>query len=261
MQGAIIDYTDKDPKTGESYWTSFPFVGRVTIKKGYIYAKIEPEIWQLVKDFSMGFRTYELQTMLQLRSVYSMKLYPYVCKQTDPSKLVMSIDDCMKFMGVENKYKQKPDFIKKCVDPAKRELDAKAPWSFDYEKIYDQKGKKGRPAITAIRFIPKHILKNEKPETVAKQISPVTAGYFSNRSKEILLHKFGFENARNLTRYNSLFAKASSMFDLDQFIDELSFELDRKRGSNKEIKNPTGWFINALQQKTEKQYELPFNCE
>lgn len=261
MQRTIIDYTDKNPKTGKTYWTSFPFVGRVTITDGIIHANIEPEIWQLIKDFSMGFRTYELQTMLKLRSVYSMKLYPYVCKQTDPTKLTMSIEDCMKFMGVQNKYAQKADFIKKCIDPAKAELDRIAPWSFEYTKLYDQRGKKGRPSITAIQFIPVHILENESPETIAKQVSPVTAGYFSGRSKDILLHKFEFENARKLARYNTLFEKASGMFDLDGFIEEMSLELDRKRGTRNEIKNPAGWFINTLQQKTEVQFNLPFGSE
>lgn len=253
MQQAIIDYTDKDPKTGKTFWTSFSFVGRVTIKDGIINADIEPEVWRLAVDFSMGYRAYELGVLVGLRSLYSMKLYPYLCRQTDPNALTMSIEDCKKFMGVADKYKGKPlDFIRKCIDPAKEELDRVAPWSFDYEKLYSKpdKGKTGRPALTGIRFIPRHQLHNESPEKAAKAVAPVLAGYYSRQSRDILRNKFGIEN---LNHYTNLFAKASKIMDIDTFVVEKSLALDKLRGTKDEVSNPAGWFIAALKDEVNRR--------
>ena len=251
MQQAIIDYTDKDPKTGKTFWTSFSFVGRVTIKDGIINADIEPEVWCLAVDFSMGYRAYELGVLVGLRSLYSMKLYPYLCRQTDPNALTMSIDDCKKFMGVADKYKGKPlDFIRKCIDPAKEELDRVAPWSFDYEKLYsDPGGKRGRPALTGIRFIPRHQLHNESPEQVAKAVAPVLFGYYTRQTRDILRNKFGI---KNLHSYTNLFAKAAKVMDLDAFVIDRALEKDKRHGTDAEVTNPAGWFISCLQAEIEK---------
>lgn len=251
MQQAIIDYTDKDPKTGKTFWTSFSFVGRVTIKDGIINADIEPEVWRLAVDFSMGYRAYELGVLVGLRSLYSMKLYPYLCRQTDPNALTMSIDDCKKFMGVADKYKGKPlDFIRKCIDPAKEELDRVAPWSFDYEKLYsDPGGKRGRPALTGIRFIPRHQLHNESPEQAAKAVAPLTAGYYTRQTRDILRNKFGIEN---LHSYTNLFAKAAKVMDVDAFVIDRALEKDKRRGTDAEVTNPAGWFISCLQAEIDK---------
>lgn len=251
MQQAIIDYTDKDPKTGKTFWTSFSFVGRVTIKDGIINADIEPEVWRLAVDFSMGYRAYELGVLVGLRSLYSMKLYPYLCRQTDPNALTMSIDDCKKFMGVADKYKGKPlDFIRKCIDPAKEELDRVAPWSFDYEKLYsDPGGKRGRPALTGIRFIPRHQLHNESPEQAAKAVAPLTAGYYTRQTRDILRNKFGIEN---LHSYTNLFAKAAKVMDVNAFVIDRALEKDKRRGTDAEVTNPAGWFISCLQAEIEK---------
>lgn len=247
MQQAIIDYTDKDPKTGKTFWTSFSFVGRVTIKDGIINADIEPEVWRLAVDFSMGYRAYELGVLVGLRSLYSMKLYPYLCRQTDANALTMSIDDCKKFMGVADKYKTSPlNFIRKCIDPAKEELDRVAPWSFDYEKLYSKpdKGKTGRPALTGIRFIPRHQLHNEAPEQVAKAVAPLAAGYYTRQTRDILRNKFGIEN---LHSYTNLFAKAAKVMDVDAFVIDRALEKDKRRGTDAEVTNPAGWFISCLQ--------------
>lgn len=250
MQQAIIDYTDKDPKTGKTFWTSFSFVGRVTIKDGIINADIEPEVWRLAVDFSMGYRAYELGILVGLRSLYSMKLYPYLCRQTDPNALTMSIDDCKKFMGVADKYKGKPlDFIRKCIDPAKEELDRVAPWSFDYEKLYTKPGKRGRPALTGIRFIPRHQLHNESPEQAAKAVAPLTAGYYTRQTRDILRNKFGIEN---LHSYTNLFAKAAKVMDVNAFVIDRALEKDKRRGTDAEVTNPAGWFISCLQAEIDK---------
>lgn len=249
LQQAVIDYTDRNPVTKKTRWNSFQFLGRVTIEDGIIEAEVQPEVWRLAVDFSMGFRAYELGVIMGLRSTFSMKLYPYICRQED--ELIMSIEDVKKFLGVEGKYKGKPkDFIRFCIEPAKQELDRVSPWSFDYKPLTGSSGEKGgRPGITSIRFTPRHQLRNESADTVAALVSPITAGYYTRPSRDIMHNKFGI---KNLQQYNHLFAKASKVIDLDAFIEDRSLALDRLRGKEKYPNNPAGWFIAALTDELDK---------
>ena len=244
LQQAVIDYTDKNPDTGKTRWRSFQFLGRVEIEDGIIEAEVQPEVWRLAVDFSMGFRAYELGIIMGLRSTFSMKLYPYVCRQE--KELTMSIEDAKKFLGVEKKYKGKPkDFIRKCIEPAKQELDLVSPWSFDFMPITGSSGEKGgRPGITAIRFIPKHQLRFESEKNLTRELAPRAAGYYSLQSSITLTNKFRIEHVE---RYNPLFAKAAKVMNLDKFIQERSEELDQRRGTQYEVENAAGWFIHCLQ--------------
>lgn len=244
LQQAVIDYTDKNPDTGKTRWRSFQFLGRVEIEDGIIEAEVQPEVWRLAVDFSMGFRAYELGIIMGLRSTFSMKLYPFVCRQE--KELTMSVEDVKKFLGVEKKYKGKPrDFIRFCIEPAKQELDQVSPWTFDFIPITGGSGKKGgRPGITAIRFIPKHQLRFESEKNLAREIAPRAAGYYSLQSSITLTNKFGI---RKVDNYNPLFAKAAKVMNLDKFIQERSEELDQRRGTQYEVENAAGWFIHCLQ--------------
>lgn len=242
LQQAVIDYTDKDPRDGKTFWRSFQFLGAVTIKDGIIEAEVQPEVWRLAVDFSMGFRAYELGILLGLRSTFSMKLYPYLCRQKEP--LVMSIEDCKKFLGVEKKYRDTTAFIDKCIKPAKRELGDISPWAFDYELLRTKKAEGfGRPAITAIKFIPKHQLHLDSDQAIAAQVAPTLAGYYSRQSRDIMRNKFGIDN---LPAYNHLFAQAAKVMNVDSFVVEMSLKMDKLRGTKFEVKNPAGWFIDRL---------------
>lgn len=243
MQQAIIQYSDFDAD-GKKFWTSFAFIGRVTIKNKIISAEIEPEVWRLMLDFSQGFRAYELDVITRMKSKFAMKLYPYICRQKDPMALTMTIDDCKHFLGVENKYKKTNDFIQYCIKYAKKELDEMSPWTFDYE-LLKKKGR-GRPTINAIRFIPKHQLKFESEKKAASEITaPVLFGIYTKETRDIMIKKFGIEKEK-LIAYGNLFQKASKVLDLNAFAVKMSLELDKRRGSDKEVENPAGWFISTL---------------
>ena len=45
--------------------------------------------------------------------------------------LIYTIEDLKIMFGVQDKYKRNPDFIKRIIVPAKEELDAKSPYSFE----------------------------------------------------------------------------------------------------------------------------------
>lgn len=243
MQQAIIDYTDYDAD-GKKFWTSFAFIGRVTIKDGIINADVEPEVWRLMLDFSQGFRAYELDVITRMKSKFAMKLYPYVCRQKDPTALTMTIEDCKHFLGVHGKYKKTSDFIEKCIDSAKKELDEMSPWTFDYE-LLKKKGK-GRPSINAIRFIPRHQLKYESEQKTASEITaPVHFGTYTKATMDIMINKFGIAKEM-LIAYGNLFQKASKVLDLNVFAVDMSLELDKRRGTEREVGNPAGWFISTL---------------
>jgi Initiator Replication protein. len=72
-------------------------------------------------------------------------------------------------LGVEKKYPRPADFIKRVVIPAKEELDAVAPYSFDYKPILESKTGRGKAGIVGITFIPYFQPKNRDIDLEKKQ--------------------------------------------------------------------------------------------
>lgn len=117
-------------------------------KRGWVRFEIQPEIYNAVLNFSKGFRKYELKTAMEFTSQYSMRFYELMSGQQTP--LTYTIEDLKIMFGVQNKYKRSPNFIKWIVTPAKEELDAKSPYSFEYKILKD-----GR-SFHALKLYPKY---------------------------------------------------------------------------------------------------------
>ena len=117
-------------------------------KRGWVRFEIQPEVYNAVLNFSKGFRKYELKTAMEFTSQYSMRFYELMSGQERP--LIYTIEDLKIMFGVQNKYKRNPDFIKRIVVPAKEELDAKSPYSFEYKILKD-----GR-TFHALKLYPKY---------------------------------------------------------------------------------------------------------
>jgi plasmid replication initiation protein len=119
-------------------------------------------------NFSKGFRKYELATAFKMDSVYSMRLYELISNKDTP--IYYNIEELKKMLMVEKKYKQINDFTKRVIDVAKKELDEKSPYTFDYEKI-----KEGRK-YTKIKLSPIYKAKNRdadlETQTSMNLVSP-----------------------------------------------------------------------------------------
>ena len=117
-------------------------------KRGWVRFEIQPEVYNAVLNFSKGFRKYELKTAMEFTSQYSMRFYELMSGQERP--LIYTIEDLKIMFGVQDKYKRNPDFIKRIIVPAKEELDAKSPYSFEYKIL-----KEGR-SFHSLKLYPKY---------------------------------------------------------------------------------------------------------
>jgi len=198
--------------------------------------KMHEDIYDALMNFSKGFKKYELQTLFQFESVYAMRFYELFYNQRTP--LIYSIEDLKLMFGVEKKYKRDRDFIKRAVEAAKKELDEKSPFSFEYTPL-----KSGRK-INAIKFypvkIPGNVNEEFETEQMQKQISPAWAieRHILNYLKEHYM--FSTPEIKNNI---AIFEQAQKEIpDFLMFLSELRAKANRAG-------NPKGYLINAMKKK------------
>lgn len=203
--------------------------------------RINPKIVSAFLDFSKGFSKFELITAMEFESHYSMRFYELLSGQKQP--IIYTVDNLKIMFKIEDKYKDRPNnFIQKVIMPAKKELDEKSPYSFEYTLI-----KKGR-SITAIKFFPVYQPQNRDNRIEAKKLQKSTSLRFDlekitiNYLKENYI--FSEEEIKN-NRELFVTAQNSSKFDLLYFLSE-----QRRNASTK--KNPKGWLINAIKKQLDQ---------
>jgi len=200
---------------------------------------IHPKIWDCMLDFSKGFRKYELKTAMSFESVYSMRFYELLSGQTNP--ISYTIEYLKDRFQIVDKYKQINDFVKRVIEPAKKELDEKSPYTFEY-KI----NKTGRK-FTSITFFPIYQAQNrdEDLETKAlqKQISP--SWDLSKNVLDYLRNGFLFTPAE-IKQNMDLFKKAQS--EIQDFI----YFMSQVKPRANRAKNPKGYLINSIKKELNK---------
>jgi len=231
----FIQYED------ERVWREFPLIGYPEILKysGMVKFKIHEDIYNVLLDFSKGYKKYELMTAFEFTSVYAMRFYELFSKQKTP--LIFSITDLKKMFGVEKKYKMANDFIRKVIEAAKKELDEKSPYSFTYTPL-----KTGRK-MTSIKFYPYVIRENVDMELIEIQGEADKRKYgatflIEKQALEYLREHYNFSNPE-LNNNIGLFEKANREIpDLLYFLSEIKAKASRAN-------NPKGYVINALRKK------------
>lgn len=184
-------------------------------------------------DFTKGYCQYDLQVALSLKSPYSVRLFMLLCNQSHPVEI--SIDQLKRMLCQDpDAYQQSADFIKRVVEPARKELDAKGCNSFTITKVSGAYNK-----TVAIMF---HPVKRTKADTLRAQVS--TARLIDRHLWIILSSQAGF-SYRELSAHKKLWEVFQRVPDC------LSITLDivtRARAAGKR----KGWIIQAIRAETEK---------
>ena len=205
--------------------------------------RINPKIVEVFLDFSKGFKKYELKVAMQFESVYSMRFYELLSNQKTP--INYSIETLKEMFQITDKYKKINDFIKRVIEPSKKELERCSPYAFHYEPI-----KTGRK-ITSIRFIPIYQPQFEdesiKRKNLNKQLS--NRWFIPKNVEDYLKYNFEFSDKElnnNLNLFESLYNNLSEEKLLD-FLAEI-------REPSSYADNRKAFVIGALKKKGEQLF-------
>lgn len=132
------------------------------LKKGIIRFRLSDKLVNVFLDFSKGYSKYNSEVSLNLKSIYSMRLYELISNQKKP--ITFKIETLREMFKLGDKYKLIGSFIQKIIDPSKKELDDFSNWSFDYKPI-----KRGRK-YEYIEFTPIHYTNRESTQVQQAEV-------------------------------------------------------------------------------------------
>ena len=243
---AYIAY-DRINEKGKKEWVRTTFFEEIywTLGTSEIGVKITESMWMIFAEFSKGFRKYELDCAMKLKTTYSLRIYQLISNVDIP--IEYKIEDLRLMFGIpDNKYKLTKDFIRRVIEPAKNELDERAPYTFTYKLLAeDKEGKRGRAKIDRIMFFPR---KNRKYDVMNSgdkdMIHRYASGMISRQMKDILMHKYDFTEVEIKNNIELFFKAENELEDVITFLTDKAPQASRK-------KNPKGWIIQTLKAATE----------
>lgn len=214
---------------------------------GKIRVKINDTLWDLFLEFSKGYKRYELESALSLSSTYALRLYQLISENAEP--ITYTIDWLKQLFQIQDKYKRKgQDFIKRVIQPAQAEINAKCPTGFDYKVEYKANGK-GRPAMHAITF---YTYRNDKAMTDTQKdmanLGNNAINAVDKDSKRALREKYGFTD-RELKNNAKILAKAEMYMDNPTLAEFLATRLSYAQKADK----PKAYIIGAIRAELAEQ--------
>ncbi len=243
LMSKIIEYEDENEIVG------FPLIMNYKVDK-----KGETVTWQCysmmvdaVVNFAKGFRKYELKTAIEFNSVYAMRFYELMSGQEKP--LTFTIDHLKAMFKLEDKYKEVKDFNKYVIDAAKKELDKKSPYSFEYK--INKQGKKFHSITFYPTFKPGHRDEVLEARELQKQVS--LQWDLTRETVKYLKEVYLFDE-KEIKQHIELFKEANNKFDLLIFLAE-------KRRYAETAKNPKGYIISCIKKAVKDFKEEKNNIE
>ena len=128
-----------------------PFLYNIVLEEGSGILRFSVAHWLVdyILDFTRGVCRYDLQVALSFRSAFVARLYMLCAGQT--RKFAVSVEFLKQFLGVEEKYKQTAMFLRRCIDPAVKEIEKKNVSGFRYETVAGQRGKIEKLVIIPVK--------------------------------------------------------------------------------------------------------------
>lgn len=195
-----VEYYDKQSR--KWYLTSMIYNVQLDERSGVLIFSAADWLVRYICDFrNGGYREYDFETAMSMRSPYAARMYLLTCSQTSPR--VFSIDSLKEIMGVKDKYPRPNDFIRRCVEPARAELEKRGANGFTY-KVIRQYPDKQRSRPVSLQIVP---VKREKKSAnlsvqvadLKQQVSPILTQYMSSQLH--FTYKEMVSNTKTLTAF------------------------------------------------------------
>lgn len=171
----VVQYYDKVAKV----WRAAPVIYNLAIEDRTGVVRFSCAKWLIdyICDFRQGgYRKYNVQAALGIRSAYQARLYQMTASlQRD---IAYNISNLKAILGLGDKMKRNTDFIRRCIKPAAEMLEKKGLNGFTFElKKSEESKKKGCDIIVF------HPVKRENKEPV----SPMLPALYDERVKVLLM--------------------------------------------------------------------------
>lgn len=217
-------------------WKIFGMIEKPVIEyAGWVEFEVPAEVYSAMLNFVKGYREFELLVAMSFKSEYTMRFFELFSNVYKP--ITYNIHDLKRMFMLEKKYLRSSDFIKYVIEPAQKELDEKAPWSFEYR--YSDKDLMLGNKIHNIRFFPRPIHKNRDEELEQKKLQKqVNISWDFTEEVRHYLTKIGFTDDE-VKRNIDLFKAAAKNMDL-----VLELSMLNVKAEGKERKK--AWIIGAL---------------
>ena len=210
-------------------WFSTPIVYNVThdARSGVVHFYVAAKLMGAILDFSKGYRQYSIDTALALPSPVAVRMYILMCGCSSP--LTFSVDNLKSMFGVDDKYKQTADFIKKVIEPARKILDDENVTSFHFERI------KTGTKVTALKFYP--IRRDVKSDN--QLAAKISTSIYLNKDLQLYLMRVAGFSLRELSAHKVLLAEFAKINEAMAILADICNRA-AKRGRTK------GWIISAI---------------
>lgn len=225
-------------------WEKLNIVAFPKIEKGKstFTFTLAPKIWDVILNFSKGYRKFELKTAMEFESIYSMRFYELLSGQKSP--INYTIEKLKSMFQVEGKYKQVNDFLRFVIEPAKKELDEKSPYTFTYSII-----KEGRK-YKSLRFFPIYQPQFRDEDLERNDLQKQVSLSWDLDSKIIDYLKTAFNfNSKEIKQNIDLFKTAQKELDFINFMAVVKPKANRAN-------NPKGYLIGAIKKELENRNNM-----
>lgn len=214
-----VQFWDSSSKT----WIATPILYNAKYSKGSgcVTFYVSRTVFDVILDFTKGYRKYELEVALSLDSPYAARMYALMNGQPRPLRLDIAV--LKKMFGVEDKYAQTADFIKKVIEPSKKALDAIGANSFTYSRI-----KSGIKVVALLFFPVKRVDESKKA-----QLAKTAVSYIMPKEIKILLMRLAGFSLKELAAHKQMledYAKLPSCYEVLQEIINRANDRGKEKG-------------------------------
>jgi plasmid replication initiation protein len=145
--------------------------------KGYITLQFHPELKGFFLELKEKFTSYQLENVVRLNSVYSIRIYELLKQYERIRKRKLTLEDLRYFLGIEkDKYKQYGHLKSKVLLVAQKEINEKTDIQFTFSEI-----KTGRK-VTGFEFGIKTYMEEEEEK---HSIKPLTVDSLSSEEEMV----------------------------------------------------------------------------
>ena len=238
----------------DNRYTVCGFINNATYvyRSGMITVEVDNRIWDVLSDFTLGFKRFELNKALALPTSSALQFYMIMSGQERPLRL--SIAELKNWLGIPaDKYtkdgKDRIDHLEERVlRPVKRMLDDTCPYTFTYEKLRKNPSNCKSPVV-GFELIPVYQEKFRDQELERVHLTAkVSLGFISPQVTNYMKHQMGFSKD-NLNPHKELLIRAIKILpDIMKTLEDIQGRRRTKTGETKGI----GWVIQAIRGEVSK---------